>query len=105
MGLHLKVDTRSNDMSVFGPALNQRYRYKATVHDVLATPLTSLQPNMQKVRHGNKEAIKFVTPSGVTAFVATPASAELMRDLARKLQRKLRRRGLDPDSPTSDRSR
>jgi len=45
----------------------------------------------QIIRVGDKEAVKFVTASGVTAIVATSISPELLRALKLKLQRKLRR--------------
>ncbi len=51
---------------------------------------------MQIVRSGHKEAVKFVTPSGVSAIIATSVSPELLRALKRKLERKLRRQGLLP---------
>jgi len=48
---------------------------------------------MEKLRSGNKEALKFVTPSGVTAVVATSIPKELLKKLADKLEGKLRRSG------------
>jgi hypothetical protein len=42
------------------------------------------------VRHGTKEAVRFTTPAGVTAIVATSVDPELMRLLRKKLERKLR---------------
>ena len=51
---------------------------------------------MHIVRSGHKEAVKFVTPSGVAAIIATSVSPELLQALKRKLERKLRRRGLLP---------
>lgn len=48
---------------------------------------------MQIIRFREKEAAKFVTPSGVTAVVATDLDPRLIHALKRKLQRKLRRRG------------
>lgn len=48
---------------------------------------------MQIIRFRDKEVAKFVTPSGVTAVVATCLDPRLVRALKRKLQRKLRRRG------------
>lgn len=44
------------------------------------------------LRHGEKEAVRFVTPSGVTAVVATSVDPKLMRLLRKKLERKLRAR-------------
>lgn len=41
-----------------------------------------------------KEAVRFVTPSGVTAVVATSISPDLMHALKKKLERKLRGPGL-----------
>lgn len=41
------------------------------------------------IRHGEKVAVRFVTPSGVTAIVATSVDPELMRLLRKKLERKL----------------
>lgn len=43
------------------------------------------------VRHGEREAVVFVTPSGVRAVIATTISQELLSKLERKLQRKIRR--------------
>lgn len=51
---------------------------------------------MQVVRFREKEAVKFVTKSGVTAFVATSLPPSLMKALKKKLQRKLKRQGLRP---------
>lgn len=51
-------------------------------HDIPSTPSV--------VRHGAKEAVRFITPSGVTAIVATSVDPELMRLLRKKLERKLR---------------
>ncbi|MFT3819829.1 MAG: hypothetical protein QM750_19825 [Rubrivivax sp.] len=48
---------------------------------------------MQTVRSGRKTAVKFVTPSGVTAVVATSVASELMSAMRRKLECKLRRSG------------
>ena len=48
---------------------------------------------MKVLRARNKEAVQFVTPSGVEAVVATSIPPELLRALARKLKRKLRRTG------------
>ena len=48
---------------------------------------------METLRSGNKEAVKFVTPSGVTAVVATSIPKELLKKLADKLEAKLRRSG------------
>jgi len=53
----------------------------------------------QIIKSGTKEAVKFVTPSGVTAVVATSISPVLLHALKRKLERKLRRSGLLPDAP------
>lgn len=53
-------------------------------HDNPSTPTV--------VRHGEKEAVRFVTPSGVTAIVATSVDPELMRLMRKKLERKLRAR-------------
>lgn len=41
------------------------------------------------IRQGEKEAVRFVTPSGVTAIVATSIDPVLMRLLREKLERKL----------------
>lgn len=54
------------------------------VHDSPSTPTI--------IRHGEKEAVRFVTQSGVTAIVATSIDPELMRMLRKKLERKLRAR-------------
>lgn len=48
---------------------------------------------MQTLRHKDKMAIKFVTPSGVVAVVAAQTSDELLAALRRKLERKLQRSG------------
>lgn len=48
---------------------------------------------MQTLRSKGKTAVKFVTPSGVVAVVATQTSAELLAALRRKLERKLQRPG------------
>lgn len=48
---------------------------------------------MQTLRSGKKTAVKFVTPSGVTAVVASGVPAELMTAMKAKLERKLRRSG------------
>ena len=56
---------------------------------------------METLRSGKKTAVKFVTPSGVTAVVATGVSSELMNAMKRKLERKLRRSG---HLPTKTRS-
>lgn len=49
---------------------------------------------MKVVRFREKEAVKFVTPSGVTAFVATSLPPSLIKALKKKLQRKLKRQEL-----------
>ena len=51
---------------------------------------------MQIVRFQEKEAVKFVTPSGVTAVIATSLHPDLLKALRKKLQHKLKRRGLLP---------
>ena len=43
------------------------------------------------IRHGEKEAVRFTTPSGVTAVIAMGIDPALLRELRRKLERKLRR--------------
>ncbi|MEP7297857.1 MAG: hypothetical protein ABI702_16860 [Burkholderiales bacterium] len=43
------------------------------------------------VRHGDKEAVMFTTPSGVHAVIATSISRVLLLKLKRKLERKIRR--------------
>lgn len=43
------------------------------------------------VRHGDKEAFVFTTPSGVRAVIATNLPPELVADLKRKLEQKIRR--------------
>jgi len=45
------------------------------------------------IHHGEKEAVRFVTPSGVTAVIATSVDPDLLRKLGRKLERKLRASG------------
>jgi hypothetical protein len=45
------------------------------------------------IRHNEKEAVRFVTRSGVTAIVATSIDPELLRELRKKLERKLRASG------------
>ncbi len=52
--------------------------------DIIPTPTV--------IRHGQKKAVRFVTPSGVTAIVATSVEPELMCLLHKKLERKLRAR-------------
>lgn len=44
------------------------------------------------LRHDDKEAVAFTTPSGVRAFVATCISDEALRRFATKLTRKIRDR-------------
>jgi len=51
---------------------------------------------MQVVRFREKEAVKFVTPSGVTAVIATSLHPDLLKALKKKLRRKLKRQGLRP---------
>lgn len=46
------------------------------------------------VRRGDKEVVMFTTPSGVHAVVATCIPDEALAMLARKLERKMRRREL-----------
>ena len=48
------------------------------------------QSNFTVLRHGEKEAVRFVTPSGVTAIIATRIDPVLLRKLRAKLVRKLR---------------
>lgn len=43
------------------------------------------------LRHGDKEVVIFTTPSGVRAIVATCVSEELLRKMAAKLKRSIRR--------------
>lgn len=50
-----------------------------------------LEAEATLIRHGEKEAVRFTTPSGVTAVVAIGLDPELLLKLRRKLQRKLRR--------------
>jgi hypothetical protein len=45
------------------------------------------------LRHGEKEAVRFVTPSGVKAIIATSIDPDLLRSLRKKLERKLRASG------------
>jgi hypothetical protein len=45
------------------------------------------------IRQGVKEAVRFVTPSGVQAIVATSIDPYLLRALRKKLERKLRASG------------
>lgn len=45
------------------------------------------------IRCGDKEAVRFCTPSGVTAIVATSIDSTLVRKLRKKLERKLRSSG------------
>ncbi|MBK6616317.1 hypothetical protein [Ottowia sp.] len=60
---------------------------------------------MQVLRSGDKEAVKFVTPSGVTGIVATSLPSELVAKLAKKLEGKLRRSGhLTGPLPTSSKT-
>lgn len=62
-----------------------------------ALNMKAVQPGAseaQVIRVGDREAVKFVTASGVTAIVATSISPELLRALKLKLQRKLRRHAL-----------
>lgn len=49
--------------------------------------------NVKVLTAGNKRAIRLQTPSGVTALIAEGIQPELLRALARKLERKLRRSG------------
>ena len=51
---------------------------------------------MKVIKAGNKEAVRFVTQSGVKAIIATSIPSELLRALARKLERKLRKSGHMP---------
>ena len=53
--------------------------------------------NFTVMRHGEKEAVRFVTPAGVTAIVATSVDPVLLRKLRAKLERKLgeRRQGIE----------
>jgi hypothetical protein len=69
---------------ILANALNGRYAGKVTNHDK--------QSNFTVIRHGDKEAVRFVTPSGVTAIVATSVDPVLLRKLRAKLKRKLRER-------------
>lgn len=48
---------------------------------------------MRVLRSGEKEAVQFQTPSGVTAVIATSIDPGLIRALARKLRRKLHKSG------------
>ena len=57
-------------------------------------PPYTLRPEI--IRFEDKEAVKFVTRSGVTAIVATSISPELLHALKLKLMRKLKRRGQLP---------
>lgn len=51
------------------------------------------QPEVSILQHGEKEAVRFVTPSGVKAIIATSIDPALLRALRRKLERKLRASG------------
>lgn len=48
--------------------------------------------NFTAMPHGEKEAVRFVTPSGVTAIIATSIDPVLLPKLRAKLERKLRKR-------------
>lgn len=50
------------------------------------------------IRFQGKEAVRFITASGVTAVVATSIGPESLHALKVKLERKLKRRGLLPAS-------
>lgn len=56
----------------------------------------SREAQMTLIRYEDKEAAKFVTPSGVIAVFATSIDHDLLHALKVKLERKLRRRGLLP---------
>lgn len=62
----------------------------ATVASTLVSAYNCL---MEILRAGDKEAVKFVTPSGVTGVVATSLSSDLIAKMARKLTAKLKRSG------------
>ena len=47
-------------------------------------------PKVTLLRHGDKEAVRFTTPSGITAIVATTIDPALLRKLRKQLERKLR---------------
>ena len=47
-------------------------------------------PKVTLLRHGDKEAVRFTTPSGITAIVATMIDPALLRKLRKQLERKLR---------------
>lgn len=53
-------------------------------------------PEIEVVRYGEKEAVRFVTRSGVRATVATSIDPALLHALKLKLKRRLRRQGLLP---------
>ena len=65
-----------------GKDRNRRYAAKTMNHDK-HTDFTLL-------RQGEKEAVRFVTPSGVTATIATCIDPILLSVLRAKLERKLR---------------
>lgn len=69
---------------ILARALNRRYAGTPMNHDK--------QSDFTVMRHGEKEAVRFVTPSGVTAIVATSVDPVLLRKLRAKLKRKLRAR-------------
>ena len=48
--------------------------------------------NFTVMRHGEKEAVRFVTPSGVTGIIATSIDPVLLRKLRAKRERTLRER-------------
>lgn len=52
-----------------------------------------MQDRPSVIRQGVKEAVRFVTPSGVQAIVATSIDPDLLRALRKKLERKLRASG------------
>ncbi len=64
----------------------------------MSQPVQSPDLTARIIRFEGKEAVRFVTPSGVTAIVAASISPTLLAALKRKLEHKLRRRGLLPDA-------
>lgn len=53
-----------------------------------------MEASAKLVRYKDREALRFQTACGVTAFVATSVSPILMAALKKKLQRKLNRSGV-----------
>lgn len=76
---------RVEDRYAIAPELVRRHA-RSGVAKALAS---AYHGAMKTIRHAGKTAVKFVTPSGVTGFVAVPVEANLLQKLIDKMQRRL----------------